>query len=58
MVDWIDRVALTLLLWHAISVVNISFPSPMTYFWQQISAVFSQLRGLGTSCSRAELKLS
>lgn len=53
MVDWIDKVSLTLLLWHAISVVNVSFPSPVTYLWQQISAAFPQLRGLGTSCSRA-----
>lgn len=33
--------------------VNISVPGPVTYFWLQISAVFPQLRGLGTSYSRA-----
>lgn len=48
MLDWIDRVAL-FLLWHAIPVVYISFPSLVAYLWQQISAVFSCLKGLGTS---------
>lgn len=49
MLDWIDRVAL-FLLWHAISVVYISFPSLVAYLWQQIAAVLLCLRGLGTSC--------
>lgn len=46
MLDWIDRVAL-FLLWHAISVVYISFPSLVAYLWQQIAAVLLCLRGLG-----------
>lgn len=48
MLDWIDRVAL-FLLWHAIPVVYISFPSLVAYLWQQISPVFPWLRGLGTN---------
>lgn len=48
MLDWIDRVAL-FLLWHAIPVVYISFPSMVAYLWQQISAVFSCSKGLWTS---------
>lgn len=55
MVNWSDEIALTPPVAWNLWLILVS--SLVTYLWQLISEGFPQLRGLGTSCSRAYLKL-